>query len=188
MCCTPEVRDLLQIENWICVAHWKLNMYSTLKMSPRPFPLLRISSLFHLLRIATAAAACSELSTRQKKQVTQKMSTKSLDSQKFHPNYQPFASSFSSAQCRCYKKPIVSWLEVWTLGDIQFGVCQVQFLFCDYVMFWIQLNEIDTAIFEKSGQSSRTIVNIESSHLLDWYSFSSYCATDCFAINWGATD
>ena len=38
-------------------------------------------------------------------------------------------------------------------------------------MLWIQLNEIDTALFEKSGQSFRTIVNIESSHLLDWYSF-----------------
>ena len=67
ICCKLKIQYVLQIESSRCGAQWKFEMYSTSKMSPRPFPLLRINSLFHLLRIAIAAAACSDLSTWQKK-------------------------------------------------------------------------------------------------------------------------
>ena len=101
ICCKLKIQYVLQIESSRCGAQWKFEMYSTLKMSPRPFPLLRINSLFHLLRIATADTACSDLSTWQKKQLSLKMSTKSLDSQKCQLNYQLSASFLSPAQCRC---------------------------------------------------------------------------------------
>ena len=51
-------------------------MYCTLKMSPRPFPLLRINSLFHLLRIATAAEACSDRVRDKKTAITKKCQLK----------------------------------------------------------------------------------------------------------------
>ena len=66
----------MQIENSICVAHWKFEMCCTLKMFPRPFPLLRINSLFHLLRIATAAEACSDRVRDKKTAITKKCQLK----------------------------------------------------------------------------------------------------------------
>ena len=77
ICCKLKIQYVLQIESSRCGAQWKFEMYSTLKMSPRPFPLLRINSLFHLLRIATAVEACSDRVRDKKTTITKNVNWKS---------------------------------------------------------------------------------------------------------------
>ena len=129
ICCTLKIQYLLQIESSICAAHWKFEINCTVKMSPRPFPLLRINSLFHLLRIATADAACSDRVRDKRNKCHKKCQLKVSIPKNSTQIINHLLLLFPLHSVAAIRSLLCPDLKCERWG--QFRVRQVQFLFCD---------------------------------------------------------